>query len=331
MILRGANLVACIHLAAAGLAAPEGRAEEPVRVGLIGLDTSHVIAFTRAFNDPNDPNHVPGVRVVAAYRGGSADMEASASRVDKFTQDLVTGFQLEIVDSIPELCRRVDGILLESVDGRPHLDQARPVIEEGLPLFIDKPLAGSLADGIEIARLAKEKGVPWWTASSLRYWEEVVRLKNAPELGRIRGCAAFAPLSYEPHHPDLFWYGVHGVEMLYAIMGPGCESVARVQGSDADVVVGYWKDGRIATYRGLKEGKRSYGVTVFGENAILHSAEQKGSIYQGLLVEIARFFRTRVPPVDVLESLEMLAFMEAADRSKEAGGKGAPVAEIVVP
>lgn len=328
MIWSRAGLFACIHLATTGVTSG---AEEPIRVGLIGLDTSHVIAFTKAFNDTQHEGHVPGVRVVAAYKGGSPDVEASTTRIEKFTQQLVDDWDIELIDSIPGLCSRVQGILITSVDGRPHLEQARAVIDAGLPFFIDKPLAGSLADGIEIARLAKAKGVPWWSSSSLRFWGETQRLKNASELGKIHGCEAYAPISYEPHHPDLFWYGVHGVEMIYTIMGPGCESVSRTQGKDADVVVGHWKDGRVATYRGIKEGKKEYGLTVFGENAVLHSDPRQGSIYHGLLVEVAKFFRTRRPPVDPLESLEMLAFMEAADRSKEAGGKPAPVPELLLP
>jgi predicted dehydrogenase len=327
MILRGAGFVACIHLAAAGVSAG---AEEIINVGMIGLDTSHVMAFTKAFNDTEQEGHVPGIRVVAAYKGGSPDVEASAGRIERFTNELVDEWNIELVDSIPELCEKVDGVLIMSVDGRPHLEQAKPVIDAGLPFFIDKPLAGSLADGIEIARLAKEKGVPWWSASSLRFWSETQRVVNAPELAKIHGCGVHAPISYEPHHPDLFWYGIHGVEMIYAAMGRGCETVSRTQGEDADVVVGHWRDGRVATYRGIREGKKEYGMTVYGENAILSTDPAKGSLYHGLLVEIAEFFRTKKPPVDPLESLEMLAFMEAADRSLAEGGKPVEVEEVIL-
>jgi hypothetical protein len=126
------------------------------RIGLIGLDTSHVIAFTKFINDPSK-NY--GCKVVAGYPGGSPDIPSSANRVDKFTEELRDKYGVEIVDSIEELCRKVDGVLLESVDGRPHLKQARPVIAAKKPLFIDKPMAGNLADVLEIFRLAKARAV----------------------------------------------------------------------------------------------------------------------------------------------------------------------------
>ena len=137
-----------------------GRAEEQekvIRLGMIGLDTSHVIAFTRYLNDPKKKT---GCRVVAGYPGGSPDFPASANRVDKYTKQLRDQFDLDIVDSIEQLCENVDGIPLESVDGRPHLKQARIVIAAGKPLFIDKPVADDLADVNEIFRLAREYNVP---------------------------------------------------------------------------------------------------------------------------------------------------------------------------
>ena len=194
------------------------RAEEKVfRIGMIGLDTSHVIAFTKLINDPKK-NY--GCRVVAGYPGGSPDVSASANRVEGYTNQLRDQFGLEIVDSIEQLARKVDGILLESVDGRPHLKQARPVIAAKKPIFIDKPMAGSLADVIEIFRLAKENNVPCWSSSSLRFSPH---MKNSNEIGQVLGCDAFGPCSLEEHHPDLYWYGVHGVEVLFTIMGTGCE------------------------------------------------------------------------------------------------------------
>src|ERR1700689_4141799 len=97
-----------------------------IRLGIIGTDTSHVIAFTQMLNDSSSPDYVPGARVVAAYKGGSADIESSYKRVDKFAEELKTKWKIEFVSDIPGLCRKVDGVLLESVDGRLHLEQAKP-------------------------------------------------------------------------------------------------------------------------------------------------------------------------------------------------------------
>ena len=295
--------------------------DEPIRIGIVGLDTSHVEAFTQLLNDPKNPGHIPGAKVVAAFKGGSPDVEASATRVDKFTKTLAEKWGVEMVDSIETLCTKVDAVLLESVDGRPHLAQARPVFAAKKRVFIDKPLAGSYKDGVEIARLSKETGTPFFSASSVRFYDSIVKTKEDPALGRILGCDSFSPASLEPHHPDLFWYGVHGVEALFAVMGTGCESVRCTADKDTHLVVGRWKDGRTATYRGIRKGKADYGVTVFGEKAVRSSLALPGSHdYRNLLVEIVKFFKTGVSPVSPEEMLEVLAFMEAADVSKSKGG-----------
>jgi len=320
LLLLAALFVAVVTPASAGAQ------EEPVlRLGLVGLDTSHVIAFTSILNDPQNPEYVPGAKVVAGYRGGSPDVEGNASLVEQYTAQLQRDWGVEIVDSIPELCRRVDGVLITSVDGRPHLEQAKQVIAAGLPMFIDKPVAGSFADGLEIARLAQRAGIPWFGGSSLR-WYDGVRQAIAPEtVGEIIGCDAFSPCSLEPHHPDLFWYGVHGVEILYAAMGPGCQTVSRTTTADTEFVVGVWQDGRIGTFRGSRTGAHDYGGTVFGANGI---ATARGHSYRGLLVEMVRFFRTKQPPMSAEEIVEVLAFMEAADESKRQGGMPVPLPQF---
>ncbi len=293
-----------------------------IRLGMIGLDTSHVIAFTSMLNDPNHKDHVPGVKVVAAFKGGSPDIPSSANRVDKYTQDLQDKWGVKIYDSIPELCRHVDGILIESVDGRPHLEQAKPVIAAGLPFFVDKPMAGSFKDAVEIARLAKRAGVPWFGGSSLRFWKGVREATDPDKVGDILGCDAFSPCSIEPHHPDLFWYGVHGVEILYAAMGKGCQTVSRVSTPDTDFVVGVWEGGRIGTFRGTRKGKHSYGAKIFGTKAI---TTVDGHSYHGLMQEIVKFFKTKQPPLEAEAMVEVMAFMEAADESKRQGGKTVPM------
>jgi predicted dehydrogenase len=301
-----------------------GRADEPrkpLRVGIIGLTTSHVEAFTKMLNDPNAAGDLADVKVVAGFTGGMEDNPSSWDRREKYTEYLRRQ-GCEIYATIEEMLQHVDVVLLESVDGRPHLEQARPVIAAGKPLFIDKPLAGSLADAIEIFRLAKQNNVPCFSSSSLRFSPGIISMRGEhPSVGKVRGCAAYSPCSLEPHHPDLFWYGVHGVEILFTIMGPGCKSVTRVHTEGTDLVVGVWEDGRIGTFRGLRDGARGYGATVFGSKAIGPSSKYEG--YKPLVIEIARFFKTGKPPVSAEETLEVFAFMEAADESKRQGG--APV------
>ena len=194
------------------------------------------------------------------------------------------------MDSIEALLPKVDVILLESVDGRPHLEQVRPVLKAGKPVFIDKPVAGSLADAIQIYDLAQEMKVPVFSASSLRFTADVAAMKHNEKVGNLLGCLTYGPCSLEPHHPDLFWYGVHGVEVLYTLMGTGCESVVRTQTKDTELVTGVWKDGRVASFRGIRAGKSDYGMVVFGSKAI--EAQKINHSYDPLLVEIVKFFRT---------------------------------------
>jgi hypothetical protein len=316
-------------VAAAAWRAPRTQAQtatpsQPLRVGMIGLDTSHVVAFTQLLNDPARPGHVAGARVVAAYKGGSPDVESSATRVDRFTAELRDKFGVEIVPTIEELCAKVDAVMLMSVDGRPHLAQIRPVFAARKRVFVDKPFAASYRDAREIVRLSRESNTPFFSSSSLRFGDEVQSLKRNEKLGGVLGAFVYSPAPTEPHHPDLFWYGIHGVETLYTLMGRGCETVTRVHTDGADVVVGKWKDGRTGTFRGIREGDRQYGAVAFGAKAVVATSQPMKTDYRGLVVEIVKFFQTGVPPVDPEETLEMMAFMEAADLSK--ARKGAPVA-----
>ena len=314
--------LACLAVGAVALAQD---APPELRLGLIGLDTSHVIAFTGMLNNPNHPEYVPGAKVVVGFKGGSPDNPGSWDRVEEYTKQLQEQFGVEIVDSIPALCEKVDGVLITSVDGRPHLEQARQVIAAGKPFFVDKPVAGSFEDCLQIAKLAKQANVPWFGGSSLRWWTGVREALDPAKVGDIVGCDAFSPCSLEPHHPDLFWYGVHGVEILYAAMGRGCQTVQRASTGGTDMVIGVWADGRIGTFRGTRSGLHDYGGTFFGTKGITTA---KGHSYQGLVQQIVLFMQTKQPPMDPAEIVEEYGFMQAADESKRQGGAPVKVPEF---
>jgi hypothetical protein len=305
-----------------------GTQPKEIKIGIIGLDTSHVTAFTKLLNDKSDANHIPGARVVAAFKGGSPDVESSRTRIDKFTAELKEKWGVEIVNSVEELCGKVDAVLLESVDGRPHLNQVRPVFAAKKPVFIDKPFAASYPDAREIARLGRESGTPFFSSSSLRFADDLQAMRRDEKLGGLVGAFTYGPSPTEPHHPDLFWYGIHAVEMLYTLMGPGCESVTRVHSEGADVVVGKWKDGRVGTMRGIRDGKQDYGAVAFGAKTNLTTPTSMKADYRNLLVEIVKFFQGGPPPVQPEVTLEMMAFMEAADLSKARGGAAVALSEI---
>jgi predicted dehydrogenase len=304
-------------------ALPAQTEKKVFRLGMIGLDTSHVIAFTQIINNPKN-NY--GCKVVAGYAGGSPDMPASADRVEKFTNQLRDKFGVEIVETIEQLCEEVDGVLLESVDGRPHLKQVRPVIAAKKPVFVDKPVAASLADVIEIFRLAEENNVPCWSSSAFRYGQGIVGIGDNAEVGKVKSCDVFGSSSWAEHHPDLYLYGIHPVTALYAVMGTGCRKVTRFRTKGLDMVVGTWKDGRIGTFRDLRGGKSNASVRIFGTKGMI---EAKSSGYKPLVDEIVRFFKTGEVPVSAEETIEIYAFMSAADVSKSQDGAAVSLVELI--
>jgi hypothetical protein len=297
----------------------------PLRAGMIGLDTSHVPAFAKIFNNPKATGDLAGIQIVAGYPGGT-DIPASRDRVKGFTEQL-RGMGIEIVDTIPQLLEKVDVVLLESVDGRIHLQEAIPVIKAGKPLFIDKPAAGSLADVIAIYELAKKQSVPCFSSSSLRFSPGIQEVMKSEKLGTIAGAMTWGPCSYQEGTPDMFFYGIHGIEPLYVLMGTGCETVTRIQTKDTDLVSGVWKDGRIGSYRGIRRNKADFGAIAFGSKGIVQSGKAGG--YDELCREIGRFFKTGKVPVPAEETIEIFAFMAAADESKRQGGAPVSLASVL--
>lgn len=285
------------------------------RVGIIGLDTSHAVAFTKELN--SDKSEYLGYKVVAAYPQGSKDIKSSVDRVPGYIEE-VKKHNVKIVNSIDELLKEVDVVLLESNDGRVHLEQAMPVLKARKRLFIDKPVAASYADAKKIFDASKKYNTPLFSSSSLRYIEGLKEIKEG-SIGKILGADTYSPALLEPTHTDFFWYGIHGVELLYTIMGTGCKSVTRVHSEGSDVTVGLWEDGRIGTFRGIRDGKRDFGGTVVGEKSVAKLGKFNG--YNPLLLEIIKFFDTGVVPVQAKDTLEICAFMEAADASKKNGGQ----------
>ncbi len=259
-----------------------------IRVGIIGLDTSHVIGFTKLLNATPPAPELAGCRVVAAYPQGSPDIESSVSRVPAYTEQ-IQKLGVAIVPSIAELLDQVDAVLLETNDGRPHLEQVLPVLRAGMPVFVDKPIAGSLADAVAIIEAAKALDIPLFSASVMRFQPDVQNVRGGA-IGEVLGGDTFSPCSLEATHPDLFWYGIHGVEALFTVMGPGCESVARTSTPDYELVVGTWTGGRIGTFRGMRAGKSAFGGTAFGSKQVLTLNRETG--YEPLVAAIVTFFRT---------------------------------------
>jgi len=317
MIIRFTVLANLLLMA---MGTPASTAAE-LKIGIIGLDTSHAPAFAKSINGTDDQPGIDGFRVVAAYPKGSPDIESSVSRVPEYTEEF-REMGIEIVDSIADLLTKVDYVMLETNDGRPHLEQVRPVIAAGKPVFIDKPLSGSLTDAVAIFAIARKANVPLFSSSSLRYGKGSQAVRGG-SIGKVSFCETSGPCLLEKTHPDLFWYGIHGCESLFTVMGTGCESVVRRTEDGKIVVEGTWAGDRTGIYR---EGKDYSGIAKGSEG------EAPVGSYNGylpLITQIVEFFKTGKPPVSEAETLEIFAFMEAADESKRQGGKAVKIAEVL--
>ena len=288
---------------------------QDLKLGIIGTDTSHATAFTKTLNDASLPDHVTGARVVAAFKGGSPDIIESAKRVDGYADELQKKWGVKIVSSIADLCPTVDGILLESVDGRPHLEQFQQAVKCGKPVFIDKPLASTLEDARAIAGLAAKANIPWFSSSTLRYSE--LQDMKSPD---VTGAIVWAPGPMEEHHQlDLTWYGIHGVEMLYTILGAGCVEVTRTSSANEDVITGRWSDGRLGVVH-LERPYGKYGAIAFLKGQKIDSHPDVKVSYIPLVKQIVEFMQTRKPPVPNDVTLEMFAFMDASQKSVQQSG-----------
>lgn len=306
-----------LTLALAGMAAAAHCVAADLRVGIIGCDTSHAVAFTETWNNPEAKGHVPGFKVVAAYRGGSADIPHSVKLQEEIVPKLAEKYGVKFYDTIEELCANVDAVCLESLDGRPKLAQLKPVLASRKPVYVDKPMATSVTEVVEMFRLANEAQVPIFTSSSLRFAKNTQAVR-AGAIGLVTNAQTFGPCEMEAHHPELYWYGIHGVEALFTVMGTGCVSVQRGTNALGMVeVVGRWPAGR----RGIFTEDKDFRGQASGDKGIVTVGAWDG--YVPLVEEISKFFKSGVVPVRQQETIELFAFMDAAEKSKKLGG--APV------
>lgn len=303
-------------------AASPSWATTELRAGIIGTDTSHVPQFVKIFHSHPEWK----IRVVAAFKGGSPDLPLSANRLEGFATTIQAD-GVQIVDSIEALLSKVDVVLLTSVDGRPHLAQVTPVFKAGKRVFIDKPLAASLADARAIAALSRETGTPFFSASAVRFHKDIPAMRENARPGTVQKVEATYLLQPLEFHPDLFYYGIHGVEALYAVMGTGCVNLSRRIAGDLDITTCTWKDGRVGAFRGLPKADATQPlIRMIGSKG---SADTTGAAdNEGIVRAIAEFFHTGRSPVEVGQTIEVFEFMTAAQLSKERGGAEVRLAEL---
>jgi hypothetical protein len=314
-----------IILGSACLAGAAVRAAD-LRIGVIGIDSSHSGKFAEAFNGADASKRIAGARLTLGFKGGSSDMERSRSRVDQFSAELRDTYGVKLVDSLEEIVAGSDAIMILSVDGRAHLPQARAVFGKGKPVFIDKPFGGNLADSIALLKLARETNTRVFSCSNFRFATGLTKIKTALP-GRLRLAEAYGPATIEPLMPDFYFYVVHVTESLYTLLGPGCESVARTSTKECEVATGVWHDGRTGVVYGLKGSRVGNGATAFGDKSV--ASETLETNFPSLATTMVAFFNGAEAPVRLEETLEIMAFMEAADESKRRGGAPVKLADVM--
>jgi hypothetical protein len=290
-----------------------------LKIGLIGLDTSHAIAFTKRLNDANDPEHVPGGKVVAAFPGGSPDMQISISRVEGFTTQLRDEFKVQMMSSPEAVAEAVDIVFITSCDGRIHREQLERTLKFRRPTFVDKPFACTSEDARAMFHMADEAGTPVMSCSAVRYSHNLTEaLKNpAP----VIGIDAFGPMAEQAPLPGLYWYGVHAVDVMIRALGTGCQEVRAVRNEHHDLITGICSDGRLASIRGLRGAHNKFG-------AVLHRADgyqfvdlsnNTPSYYSSMLAAILASLPNGKADIDPQATIQAMRFIEAANESRESG------------
>ena len=316
--------IAFVVAAAAALAA-----SAEIKIGIIGLDTSHATAFTRIINTEK-PAEFAGLRVVAAYPWGSKDIVSATNRIPQYTEYVRTN-GVQIVDSIDKLIAMSDFICLETNDGREHLWQAEKVFKAGKPVFIDKPLAHNLKDALAIYRLGKKYNAKYFSSSALRYGEAVSAARRG-DYGKIRTVCITSPSPEEAQgtHNYYSWYGIHGFEPFVTLMGTGAKRVSCFRTDKGDVINVEYPDGRVAQMNLFRDGWHYSGLIFAdgkdGKGCVV--PYEKGYFgYKPLLAEILKFIRSGEPPFPPEETVEIFKLMEAAEMSAKRGGVPVTLAE----
>ena len=284
-----------------------------LKLGILDFDTSHAVEFTKRLNqrDIDKDQFVDGAKIVIGCPGES---KLSPERIAGYTEAMKK-LEVPLVDKPTDMIGKVDVMMIEAVDGSVHYERARPFLEAGIPCFVDKPFACSVADARKIVELSAKKKLPIFSSSSLRFAPELVAYMADEKHGKVLGAMVYGPASQHERNPGLFHYGIHAVEVLYTLMGPGCQSVTCTSDKDVDVATGHWKDGRVATIRGTRTGTGAYGGTVFAEKATGPVIIGTKYIYRELLKKVVETYTTGKPPIDIAVTVEIVAFIEAALKS----------------
>lgn len=297
---------------------PASHTETPkqtIQLGVIGADSSHLAEFTKRINRMNIEGRTP-CRVARMWTDGKHDMpesEVEAWRRDAADQGVTTDQHLDA------MLGAVDGVMVLTVNGNRHLAHASSALRRGLPTYIDKPLTCDLSEALAIRAMCQEHGTRCYSASSLRFADEVQHLDRAA-IGELAVIDAFGPGELNPAMPRFFHYGVHTIEMIDAIWGPGVEAVRARISEPRDHIELRYIDGRYASLRLERVGSYDFGATVHGKNGVACFKVDFSEVYNRLVRGMVRFFEGGPAPTNLDAIVENVAVMEAAHQSIEQDG-----------
>ncbi len=342
-----------VAFAVAAMVCPIGEAQaaDPVRIGILGIDNYQAVEYVQMYNNPKAEGDFAGLRVTAAYPVLSPDYPKSAELTEMWKAQMlninkVPGNpvipQVEMVTSVEELLKRCDAVMIFSLDARMHLAQATAVLKAGKPLYIGRPLASTPEDAVAIFKVSEETKVPCWSCSQHRFSPGFSGMRDHAEVGKVLGCDVYGGFDVKAAEADKSTRGLHSIETLYTIMGPGVVKVSCTSTPSVESITAVWADGRVGTFRGIKEGAAKYSATVFGDKGVStagiygHGIPVNGIVptndkymgYGGLAIQMAKFFKGGPVPVTPAETLEIHALFVAADASRAQNGAVVPLQKL---
>ncbi len=282
-----------------------------MKIGLIGNDTSHVEVFANLLHNREHAFYLGGAEFAGYIECHSDDMQLSRERAPHF-KEVLNRFGIKRYETIDELDRSVDAWLIVGVDGTRHLEWFSRIVHFQKPVFIDKPVAASLADFDQMTSLSEKWNTPLFSSSSLRFSVDVQAVKNE----EIDFLYAYGPLPFQEKMPGYYWYGIHSLEWIDELFNSDVASVERVKLEEYELVHFVFTDGRRAVFRGEYEWKDKFGGTahIQGKPVHLDLWKMEKPYYVSLLEEMICFFRTGESPVPPGRTRRILEWIEALNR-----------------
>ncbi|MBE1554707.1 Gfo/Idh/MocA family oxidoreductase [Sporosarcina limicola] len=287
-----------------------------MNIGLIGLDTSHSEIFTRLINDNEDPFHVKGGKITHVIPTFSKDMAISSERFPTYFEIVKTKYGVQPIEDVEELMKLVDAVIIGTVDGRNHLEWFKKVVRYGKPIFIDKPIVMSSVEMEELMRLSIQYGTPIMSSSSLRFSESVMNITDKEQL---RSGYFYGPVPMQEKMPGYLWYGIHLIEMIVTIFGTDIKQIKLKSNEDYEYINMIFNNKAEVIVRGENVWHDRFG-------AVLHSSEnvhtlklwqERKPYYAGLIEHVMAFFKSRITPVPLVETAEIIKIVERINSLKK--------------